>query len=281
MPPKKKKAPDADAAPPPPAADGAVEESNERIIPGANDWEPAKIMIKPREQLPLTDKELQEEFTQVWRADNPEAPKTIVRFSHKEKCFKLDPSIDQSEIHFAQEGCLLWTASDEAKKQAEREADEKAAAAKEAEKKKEAGETEEDASNLRNQFNFSERASQTLNNALRDRGTMTEPPPSVEYSSQCTQWEMYDAYIEDIERKKEQEGKKNKKGDKGATSTKKKQQEGGSDDIVHSSAMAHAAKILERMANQNTFADVTEDFKFWEDQSDLYRDEGTLLPLWR
>jgi len=109
---------------------------------------------------------------------------------------------------------------------------------------------------------------------------MTEPPPSVEYSSQCTQWEMYDAYIEDIERKKEMEGKKNKK-DKGAATTKKKKEEGGSDDIVHSAAMAHAAKILERMANQNTFADVTDDFKFWEDQSDLYRDEGTLLPLWR
>ena len=52
-------------------------------------------------------------------------------------------------------------------------------------------------------------------------------------------------------------------------------------DVVHSAAMARAAKILERMANQNTFSDVTEDFKFWEDQSDLYRDEGTLLPLWR
>ena len=50
------------------------EESNERIIPGANDWEPAKIMIKPREQLQLTDKELQEEFTKILRADNPEAP---------------------------------------------------------------------------------------------------------------------------------------------------------------------------------------------------------------
>ena len=92
---------------------------------------------------------------------------------------------------------------------------------------------------------------------------------------------MYDAYMEDIERKKEMEGKKNKK-DKGATEKKKtKAQEGGSEDIVHSAAMAHAAKILERMANQNTFSDVTEDFKFWEDQSDLYRDEGTLLPLWR
>merc|ERR1719274_378776 len=96
--------------------------------------------------------------------------------------------------------------------------------AKEADKRKnEGGETEEDATNLRNQFNFSERASQTLNNALRDRGTMTEPPPSVEYSSQCTQWEMYDAYMEDIERKKELEGKESKK-DKGAAQPKKKQE---------------------------------------------------------
>merc|ERR550514_2221197 len=76
------------------------------------------------------------------------------------------------------------------------------------------------------------------------------------------------------------EGKKNKK-DKGAAPKKKVKEETGSEDIVHSAAMAHASKILERMANQNTFADVTEDFKFWEDQSDLYRDEGTLLPLWR
>ena len=30
----------------------------------------------------------------------------------------------------------------------------------------------------------------------------------------------------------------------------------GADNIVHSAAMAHAAKILERMVNQNTFADV-------------------------
>ena len=28
---------------------------------------------------------------------------------------------------------------------------------------------------------------------------MTEPPPSVEYSAQCTQWEIFDGYIEGIE----------------------------------------------------------------------------------
>merc|ERR1719502_2098918 len=101
-------------------------------------------------------------------------------------------------------------------------------------KKAEGADAEEDATNLRNQFNFSECASQTLNNTLRHRGTMTEPPPSVEYSSQCTQWEMYDAYIEDLERKKEMEGKKGKKDKGGTTTTKKKEVQGGSEDIVHS-----------------------------------------------
>jgi dynein intermediate chain 1 len=52
---------------------------------------------------------------------------------------------------------------------------------------------------LTNQFNFSERASQTYNNPARERATMTEPPPRLTYSSNATQWEIYDAYLEDFE----------------------------------------------------------------------------------
>jgi len=52
-----------------------------------------------------------------------------------------------------------------------------------------------------------------------------------------------------------------------------------SDDI---SRVAKAAKIVERMVNQNTYDDVAQDFKYYEDVSDEYRDqEGTLLPLWK
>ena len=52
---------------------------------------------------------------------------------------------------------------------------------------------------LTNQFNFSERASQTYNNPMRDRTTMTEPPPRATFTGNATQWEIYDAYIEDFE----------------------------------------------------------------------------------
>jgi len=288
MAPKKKKAePASEPAAPPPDPDANGDAPMERIIPGANDWEAPRIMIKPREQLQLTDKELAEETTMVLRADNPEAPHNIVRFSHKEKMFKLDPAVDQLEIHFAQDGFMLNSSSDEAKKQIDRENEEKAAMAKVLEQRKAEGVDDADeATGLRNQFNFSERASQTLNSQMRERESMTEPPPSVEFSAQCNQWEMFDSYMEDLDRKKEQESKKNKKDKKEGGKDKdeggeSKAKDESKDNIVHSAAMAHAAKILERMANQNTFSDVTEDFKFWEDASDGFRDEGTLLPLWK
>ena len=53
------------------APETSGEESNERYVPGANDWEPAKIYVRPKEQLQLSDKELKEEFTRILKADNP------------------------------------------------------------------------------------------------------------------------------------------------------------------------------------------------------------------
>ncbi|RMC16513.1 hypothetical protein DUI87_06448 [Hirundo rustica rustica] len=48
------------------------------------------------------------------------------------------------------------------------------------------------------------------------------------------------------------------------------------------SKVAKAAKIAERMVSLNTFDDVAQDFKYFEDASDEFRgQEGTLLPLWK
>lgn len=36
------------------------------------------------------------------------------------------------------------------------------------------------------------------------------------------------------------------------------------------------------MLNLNTFDEIAQDFRFWEDQSDEFKDvDGSLLPLWR
>ena len=42
------------------------------------------------------------------------------------------------------------------------------------------------------------------------------------------------------------------------------------------------AKKMERLASQNTFDDVLQDFRYYDDPSDQFKDtEGSLLPLWR
>jgi len=253
------------------------------IVPGS-EWEPPKMIIRPPDQVQgLTEKDLSEEHTRVLKADNPQAPDNLARFNHKEKTYKFDPTVDQTAISLSLEGLLLHVESDDLKRQKQAEDMEKEAIVKEAERRKaEGGEAEaDDARGLRNQFNFSERASQTLNPGLRERGTITEPPASVEYAAIATQWEIYDSYMEDQERQKQAKDKSKAK----KPAEEKDDAAGGardSDDVVHSENLATAAKILERMANQNAFDDVTQDFKYWEDQSDFYREgEGTLLPLWK
>ena len=55
-----------------------------------------------------------------------------------------------------------------------------------------------------------------------------------------------------------------------------------SDDHVHTKAMSRCLQILERMVNQNAEDEIFQDFKYWEDASDAFREgEGSLLPLWR
>jgi len=39
-------------------------------------------------------------------------------------------------------------------------------------------------------------------------------------------------------------------------------------DMVHSAAMQKSLKIMERMLNQNTYDEIAQDFRFWDDASD-------------
>ena len=47
------------------------------------DCEQPKQMVKPEDQLHLTEEELKEEFTRILTANNPHAPSIIVRYSFK------------------------------------------------------------------------------------------------------------------------------------------------------------------------------------------------------
>ncbi|MCJ1297531.1 Dynein, 78 kDa intermediate chain, flagellar outer arm [Hypocenomyce scalaris] len=131
-------------------------------------------------------------------ANNPAAPKNTARFNMKERVYKLEPMVEQLLVHYATDGWLMHKASEDARKQQEVEKQVEEAAAKfqnevdraKKEKREEgtdAGDGPDDSRQLRNQFNFSERAAQTLNYPMRDRETTTEPPPTASFSGTCSQ----------------------------------------------------------------------------------------------
>ncbi|XP_057303702.1 dynein intermediate chain 2, ciliary-like [Hydractinia symbiolongicarpus] len=277
-------------------------EDDDTTQPGIDeldDWMQPKQLVKPEDQLQLTEEELKEEFTRILTANNPHAPSNIVRFNFKEGQFKQIPTVDQLAIHFSLEGNLLHKESDEARRQLasteeeeekddeEEDDDEENDEERPSTKKSERDDTtpspglKAPAQKLTNQFNFCERASQSYNNPHRERGTMTEPPPRVSFSATANQWEIYDAYVEDLQRQEREKEKETKKSSKKDEDKKKKNNavEILSDDI---NRVGRASKIVERMVNQNTFDAIAYDFKYWEDASDEFRDnEGTVLPLWK
>uniref|UniRef100_A0A3B3VK75 Dynein axonemal intermediate chain 1 n=1 Tax=Poecilia latipinna TaxID=48699 RepID=A0A3B3VK75_9TELE len=251
----------------------------------------------------LKSAELKEEITRVLNANNPHAPKNLVRYSFKERVYKPVTAVDHLAVHFALEGNLLHKESDEARRltifqlppgmsaiknpgvliwtttpvedggESEETGDEdKPRSASSKRRKREA--------KITNQFNFSERAGQTRNNPSRERSCQTEPPPRITFSDSANQWEIYDAYLEKLQTQDSIEKKKKSTVEKKEDFDVKKKSllDSGSEDVTQ---VAEVAKIIERIVIQNTMDDIAQDFKYFEDASDEFRDqEGTLLPLW-
>jgi dynein intermediate chain 1 len=63
-----------------------------------------KTLLKPSDQLQLTEKELDEEFTRILNANNPHAAQNFARFNNKERTYKAVPNIDHLIVHFEFEG---------------------------------------------------------------------------------------------------------------------------------------------------------------------------------
>jgi len=263
--------------------------------------EPYKQIIRPYNQVDLTPAMAKEEITRVLTASDPNLPNNITKYNFREKVFKVDPpgALDQLAMHFEMNGCVMHKESPEAKEQAaydlqvkEAQEDAHKVAAQAA---ADAGEEPDEDEGGRNQFSYSDRACQTFDNPLRERGVATVPPAVSGFTATVSQWEIYDSYMGDYfatvaeaEALKAAEKKKSSAGHAGggdaaydpeplvAPASK------NSDDHVHTKAMSRCLQILERMVNQNAEDEIFQDFKYWEDASDAFREgEGSLLPLWR
>ena len=106
------------------------------------------------------------------------------------------------------------------------------------------------------------------------------PPRLLLPAGSCTQWEIYDDYVKDLERQRIEDTLKSKGGKKGGAPPASAAASGAPQRAAHSDpkdnplqslAMQHALQILDRMANQNMFEEISMDFKYWDDASDAFR----------
>jgi dynein intermediate chain 1 len=283
-------------------------EHDQPIIPAFQ--EPIRRIIKPENQLELTDQELGEDITRILTGDDPNVPKNVCKFSFKDKCYKPDPpgQGDNMAIHFSLQGSSMHVDSEECKKYREREAgmDDQAPKAADPDAKFSSegqtttttssgtstvatGTTKMQADHTKNQFNYSERASQTFNIPLKSRGVHTEPPPITQFSEQVNQWMIFDSYkneylISMMEHNKQEPGSRNISFEDKLASIVAEKGEVARDrsDMMHSEDMENALKIMGRLVNQNAEDEIFQDFKYYEDPADpIKQGQGTLLPLWR
>ncbi|KAL0488972.1 dynein intermediate chain [Acrasis kona] len=282
-------------------ADGIADSFHEDAKAEGNDWD---IIIPAPDRLnDLTEEQLDTTIERILESKNPNAPENIVRFSYNEMTYKHDHTVEQTCFHYSDDGSLILKNGEEARLQREEQEKKKFALNSRMQEERDSqtesststgvGDGEVDPKQVYNQFNFSERATQTFNNHTRDVLVVSEPPPSMSFCATATQWEIYDSYQQYFEDQKKltKSGKKNTENSSGGSNTSdgtnkdgkdKKDRQKSVQEIVHGEAMARSAQLMERMVNQNSHDEILQDFKFWDDPSDDFKDplSGSVLPLW-
>ncbi|KAH9597109.1 WD40 repeat [Trypanosoma melophagium] len=227
------------------------------------------------------------------KGTDPSVMSTPVYFDYKRdaRVYRFFPSVGQTAKHFSMDGSTVRKDDPEAVQQADdrqrRERETELAAR--AELNPDLVDEGVSTSILKNQFNYRERGSQTMNNPIKEQCVVTDPPPSMNFSAMATAWEIYDTYEEDriqnekaaAAHKKATNHRSNKEDEKHIPIAGESNDIKTPEEVLTSTGFRHALKIVERMVNQNDCYDIIEDFKYWEDESDMYKEDGNLLPLWQ
>jgi dynein intermediate chain 1, axonemal len=249
---------------------------------------------KDIDHISLNTEQREEVITKALNSNNPYAPHNETKYSYKDKAFKKDELVDQMVVHFALDNDIIQKDSDEhrdqedfwdIKEQRNRELldfvnegikDEEFSSYRldddqRAQKK-----------SLRNTFNFQERACQTFNLPLREKGMKTDPPQCSQFSLETTQWQIFDRYMneyQEILRLEHEEAMKSKKKEKKSQQQVQQVRE----DPLYSQSMKRALKIMERMIVQSADYDKFSDYKYYHDETEGTDspNTGSVLPLWR
>lgn len=261
------------------------------------DLQPIEVKRQPLDQVKgLSEADLIESFTRSIGASDPNIPASTAVFDYEQQEYKQVACTDYMKVHFFMEGVLIEAEGQEARDQAERldrlEAGAETATAEagtstdegDAEGAAAAAQAVEGAVKIKNQFNFSERATQTFNNPLRNKNIVTEPAPTCQLIEQVSAHNIFDTYLADIERKIlaasiETQKKKKKKGAEEEDDEAKEEQV----EVFDSPEFARSMKMMERMINNNSEAEDFNYFKYYEDKNESKREDGrgSFLALWR
>ncbi|OHT12342.1 Dynein intermediate chain 2, ciliary-related protein [Tritrichomonas foetus] len=199
-----------------------------------------------KDQLTLTQAQKDEEFNRELKVTDPQAPQNLVRLKFSTNTYEEVQTGDSIIVNASQIGRIGPVNP--------MKVEEEAAAAELA-----AGEEEEEDANekggklLRNQFNFSDRATQGAILVYIDQGTLSEAPTPKHCKGVTNQREIAAAYSKDR-----------------------------NVPLLPPPLSALAVtRIMERVVNQNMDPNACLDFKYFDDARDtLSRLSGYTLPLW-
>ncbi|GAB6032409.1 cytoplasmic dynein with WD40 domain [Chamberlinius hualienensis] len=275
-----------------PALAAKLSKRNESFVKSGNskdDDDPenaAFIEKKPAKSPPkvfLNDSGFRDEIIVRLTADDPNLNKNEVIYSFKEKGYRLTDHRNHCAIHFSLPSKVVEEKDpSEVLDNTDVEIQNESRRDNLDDKKKTASNNDK----LVNQFNYNERITQTPQKLFKSKSVQTEPPLQCNFSASALQWEIYDYYIG-------HEATKIKAKETDKHSTEKKDEEtsvkkGGLwrfkiyNEKTELDQLSDNVRIMERITNQNTFDEITQDFKYWDDLSDEFKNgRGSLLPLWK
>ena len=196
-----------------------------------------------RDQLQLTNEEKEEVFSRDLKVVDPQAPQSLVRLKFSQNIYEEIPTGDSVIVHLEKIGRIGMANPMKIEQEDTSFLGE--------EEEEDTGEKE--GKLLRNQFNFSDRATQGNIMVYIDQGTLSEAPTPKNSTGVTNQRVIAEAYCKD----------------KNTTLLPPPQ------------TALHVTRIMERVINQNMDPNICLDFKYFDDARDaLSKLEGFTLPLW-
>ena len=116
-----------------------------------------------------------------------------------------------------------------------------------------------------------------MNEPIRERCDATEPPPIQRINKEVTQWEIYDANMDDIFKKMREESKNPPGSGAGAQKTEKQESS------LYSTGFRRCLKIMERMTVLNEQNEKYKEYKYMWTQGDFleHQKDGIIYPIWK